>query len=70
MTGRTPAGSAPRSRGGWTTLGVFEVVCAVLLIVPAVAKWKPALTPLAAAALALESLALAGLYARSSLELA
>jgi hypothetical protein len=57
------------SRGGWGALGVFEMLCAVLLVVPAVANWMPVLTPLAAAALALESLALAGLYARYSLEL-
>ena len=57
------------ARGGWGALGVFEMVCAVLLVVPAAANWMPVLTPLAAAALALESLALAGLYARYSLEL-
>ena len=57
------------SRGGWGALGVFEMLCAVLLVVPAAAKWMPVLTPLAAAALALESLALAGLYAQYSLEL-
>jgi hypothetical protein len=57
------------SRSGWGALGVFEMLCAILLIVPAAAKWMPVLTPLAAAALALESLALAGLYARYSLKL-
>jgi hypothetical protein len=57
------------ARGGWGVLGVFEMLCAVLLIVPAAANWMPALTAFAAAALALESLALAGLYARYSLEL-
>jgi hypothetical protein len=57
------------SRGGWGALGVFEMVGAVLLIVPAATKWKPILTPLAAAALALETLAIAALYARYSLEL-
>ena len=57
------------ARGGWGALGVFEMLCAVLLVVPAAANWMPVLTPLAAAALALESLALAGLYARYSLEL-
>ena len=57
-------------RGGWGALGVFEMLCAVLLVVPAAANWMPVLTPLAAAALALESLALAGLYARYSLQLA
>jgi len=55
--------------GGWTALGVFEMLCAVLLVVPAAAKWMPVLTPLAAAALALENLALTGLYARYSLQL-
>jgi len=57
------------ARGGWGALGVFEMVCAVLLVVPAATNWTPALTPVAAAALALESLALAGLYARYSLQL-
>jgi len=57
------------SRGGWRTLGVLEMLGAVLLIVPAAAHWMPVLTPLAAAALALETLALAGLYARYSLKL-
>ena len=58
------------SRGGWRVLGVLEMVGAVLLIVPAAAKWMPVLTPIAAAALALETLGLAGLYARYSLKLA
>jgi hypothetical protein len=57
------------SRGGWAALGVFEMLCAVLLVVPAAVKWMPVLTPLAAAALALESVALAVLYARYSLAL-
>jgi uncharacterized membrane protein YphA (DoxX/SURF4 family) len=50
-------------RAGWRALGAVEMVGAVLLVVPA-------LTPLAAAALALETLAIAGLYARYSLKLA
>jgi hypothetical protein len=58
------------SRGAWRALGVFEMLGAVLLVVPAAAKWMPVLTPLAAAALALETLAIAGLYARYSLKLA
>ena len=65
---KVPAAAA-LPRGGWGALGVFEMLCAVLLIIPAATKWMPALTPLAAAALALETLALAGLYARYSLEL-
>ncbi len=48
---------------------MFEVVGSVLLTVPAAAKWLPALTPLAAAALALETLALAAVFAWCSLEL-
>jgi hypothetical protein len=58
----------PLSRGGAGALGVLEMLGAVLLIVPATG-WMPVLTPLAAAALALETLALAGLYARRSLKL-
>ena len=57
------------SPGGWRALGVLEMIGAVLLIVPAAANWIPVLTPLAAAVLALETLALAGLYARYSLKL-
>jgi hypothetical protein len=58
------------SRGGWGVLGVIEMLGAVLLIVPAAAKWMPVLTPIAAAILALETLAIAALYARYSLTLA
>jgi hypothetical protein len=54
----------------WRALGVFEMLGAVLLIVPAATKRMPQLTPLAAAALALETLALAALYAQKSLEFA
>jgi hypothetical protein len=57
------------SRGGWAALGVLEMVCAVLLVVPASGRWMPVVTPLAATALALETLILAGLYARYSLTL-
>ena len=44
-------------------------MCAILLILPAVAKWNPILTPLAGGALVVESLALAVIYARYSSEL-
>ena len=57
-------------RGGWTALGVFEMIGGVLLVVPAAMEWMPVLTPLAAAALAVETFALAALYAGYSLELA
>jgi uncharacterized membrane protein YphA (DoxX/SURF4 family) len=55
---------------GWRLLGALEVVGGILLIIPAATKWMPSLTPLAAAVLALETLALAGLYASKSLKLA
>ena len=61
--------TAALPRGGWSALGVFEMLCGVLLVVPAAAKWMPVLTPLAAAALVLESLVLGGLFARYSLKL-
>ncbi len=57
------------SRAGWSTVGGFEMLCAVLLVVPTATRWMPVLTPLAAVALACESLALAALYGRYSLEL-
>ena len=57
------------SRGAWRVLGLFEMVCGVLLIVPAALKWMPSLTPLAAAALALECLFLCAIYAKTSLKL-
>ena len=57
------------SHGGWRALGVLEIVCGILLVVPAAAKWMPVVTPLSAAALALETLVLSGVYARYSLKL-
>jgi hypothetical protein len=61
---------AALSRGAWGALGVLEMLGAILLVVPAAARWAPVLTPVAAAALALETLALAVVYARYSLEVA
>lgn len=54
------------TRPVWIALGVFEMAGAVLLVVPAAMKWMPALTPLAAGLLALETLTLAWLYSRYS----
>jgi hypothetical protein len=51
---------------GWRALGVLEMACGILLIVPAAMKWMPVLTPLAAAVLVVETLALSVLYARYS----
>ncbi len=61
--------TAALPRGGWAAVGIFEIICGVLLIVPAATKWMPALTPIAAALLVVESVALALLYARYSLQL-
>ena len=58
------------SHGAWRALGVLEMLGGMLLVLPAAAKWMPIVTPLAAAVLALETLALAGVYAQYSLKLA
>lgn len=55
--------------GAWRALGVLEIAGAVLLIVPAAVNWMPDLTPIAAAVLAVETLALAALYARYSIKI-
>ena len=47
-------GALPRE--AWTALGILELVCTVGLIVPAAVHWKPSLTVVAAAVLAIESL--------------
>lgn len=62
----TQLSALPRS--GWGALGVLEMVGAILLIVPAATKWMPALTPLAAAVLAVETLAISAVYASYSLK--
>src|SRR5258705_3337787 len=56
-------------RSGWRALGVFEMLGGILLVIPAAASGIPTLTALAAAALAVETLALAAIYARKSLKL-
>ncbi len=60
--------TAALPRAAWGAIGVFEMLCGLLLVVPSATKWMPVLTPLAAAALALESFLLAALFARYSLE--
>jgi uncharacterized membrane protein YphA (DoxX/SURF4 family) len=55
-------GALPRE--GWMALGILELVCAVGLIVPAAFHWKPALTVVAAAVLAVESLVFIAVHAR------
>jgi hypothetical protein len=58
------------SHAAWRVFGAIEVVGALLLIIPAATKWMPALTPIAAGVLAVETLALAALYAQTSLKIA
>ena len=60
---KTPPAAAI-SHGAWIALGVFEIVCGLLLIIPRLKA-----IPLAATALAIESIGLAVLYARYSTEL-
>ena len=69
FSGGEIAGRYGISRGGWGALGAVEMLGAVLVVVPAALNWMPALTPLAAAVLALEALLLAVLYARKSRKL-
>ena len=66
---KVPA-TATLPRAAWGAIGVIELLCAVLLIVPAAVNWMPILTPLAAAVLALEALALSVNNARYSVQLA
>jgi uncharacterized membrane protein YphA (DoxX/SURF4 family) len=47
-------GALPRE--AWMALGILELICVVGLIVPAALRWRPRLTVLAAALLAVESL--------------
>lgn len=47
-------GALPRK--AWMILGILELVCTIGLIVPAAFHWRPRLTVLAAAVLAIESL--------------
>ncbi len=47
-------GALPRE--AWTALGILELICTIGLVVPAAFHWRPQLTILAAALLAVESL--------------
>jgi uncharacterized membrane protein YphA (DoxX/SURF4 family) len=55
-------GALPKE--GWMFLGIVELVCVVGLIVPSAFRWKPALTVLAAAILAVESLVFVWVHIR------
>jgi hypothetical protein len=51
-------------RGAWMALGIVELVCTVGLIVPSAFRCRPALTVVAAAVLALESLVFIGVHVK------
>ncbi len=63
VSGDVPSfGALPRQ--AWTVLGVIELVCVVGLIVPSALRWRPGLTVVAAAVLALESLVFIWVHVR------
>jgi uncharacterized membrane protein YphA (DoxX/SURF4 family) len=51
-------------RGAWMALGIVELVCVVGLIAPGAFHWRPSLTVLAAAVLAVESLVFIGVHVK------
>jgi len=50
------------SREIWMAIGIFELLCALALVIPAVTDLLPILTPIAAAGLAIEGILIAGLH--------
>ena len=63
VSGDVPSfGALPRR--AWMALGILELVCTVGLIVPAAFHWHPALTVVAATALAIESLVFIGVHVK------
>ncbi len=48
----------------WTCIGIFEVLCALALVIPGATGKFPILTPVAAACLAVEGILFAGLHYR------
>ena len=55
-------GALPRE--AWIALGILELICVIGLIVPAALRWRPRLTVLAAALLAVESLVFIWVHVR------
>jgi uncharacterized membrane protein len=51
-------------RKAWMALGILELVCAAGLLVPSAFHWHPALTVVAAAVLAIESLVFIKVHAK------
>ena len=63
VSGDVPSfGALPRE--AWMALGILELVCTVGLIVPAAFHWRPTLTVVAAAILAVESLVFIGVHVK------
>ncbi len=62
--------AAALPRGAWGAIGVFEMLCGVLLVAGPFVTKVPMLTSLVAAALAVEALVVSGIHARYSLALA
>lgn len=61
VSGDVPSfGALPRE--AWLALGIVELVCVVGLIVPSAFHWRPTLTVVAAAILAVESLVFIGVH--------
>jgi hypothetical protein len=58
------ASFAALPREAWMALGILELVCTVGLIGPAAFHWQPALTVVAATALAIESLVFVGVHVK------
>jgi hypothetical protein len=58
------ASFAALPRRAWLALGILELVCTAGLIVPAAFHWHPALTVVAAAVLAIESLVFVGVHVK------
>ncbi len=55
-------GALPRE--GWMGLGILELACVVGLIVPSAFHWRPTLSVVAAAVLAVESLVFIGVHVK------
>jgi uncharacterized membrane protein len=63
VSGDVPSfGALPRQ--AWAVLGIIELVCVVGLIIPSALRWHPALTVVAAAILAAESLVFIWVHVR------
>ena len=52
------------SREIWMAIGIFELLCALALVVPAAMRKSPILTPIAAVGLAVEGVLFAALHYR------